>query len=321
MDKKGKQKSVMGRPTLWLVLAVLIVGIIACGAKTEEDSATATGENAGSTQSSTAADDKTIENGQKNEEVEIAFEELTVIDNAECVIKITGINPENIWGYSLDVYLENKSAEKTYMYSIRGASVNGVESDPLFASEVASGKKANETISFSDSELRENGIDKFTDIELFFYVYDSNDWGAEPVAEKSVHVYPYGEDKAETFIREVQSTDNVIIDNDNVRVIVTGYEEDDIWGYTVNLFLENKTDKEVMFSVDEVAVNGYMADPFFASTVLPGKCKFTSMSWSDTSFEENNITEVEEIEMVFRAYNSEEFMADDYARETIVLNP
>lgn len=45
-----------------------------------------------------------------------------------------------------------------------------------------------------------------------------------------------------------QILNNVIIDNDYVTVIVTGYEDDEIWGYTANLFLLNKTDKTVMFS-------------------------------------------------------------------------
>ena len=70
---------------------------------------------------------------------------------------------------------------------------------------------------------------------------------------------------AVAFVREAQATDNVIIDNDYVTVIVTGYEDDEIWGYTANLFLLNKTDKTVMFSVDDASVNGFMADPFLCN--------------------------------------------------------
>lgn len=116
-------------------------------------------------------------------------------------------------------------------------------------------------------------------------------------------------------------TDNVIIDNDYVTVIVTGYEDDEIWGYTANLFLLNKTDKTVMFSVDDASVNGFMADPFYATSVSAGKCAFSSMAWSDTTLEENGITEVEEIEVLFRAYDADDFMGEDFANEVITLNP
>lgn len=51
-----------------------------------------------------------------------------------------------MWGYTLKAQLENKSTEKTYMFSVESASINGVQCDPMFASEVAAGKKANEEI-------------------------------------------------------------------------------------------------------------------------------------------------------------------------------
>lgn len=72
---------------------------------------------------------------------------------------------------------------------------------------------------------------------MTFKVYDSNDWSADPVGKETIHVYPYGEENAVAFVREAQATDNVIIDNDYVTVIVTGYEDDEIWGYTVPLNL------------------------------------------------------------------------------------
>lgn len=164
-------------------------------------------------------------------------------------------------------------------------------------------------------------VSKYTDIELTFKVYDSNDWSADPVGKETIHVYPYGEENAVAFVREAQATDNVIIDNDYVTVIVTGYEDDEIWGYTANLFLLNKTDKTVMFSVDDASVNGFMADPFYATSVSAGKCAFSSMAWSDTTLEENGITEVEEIEVLFRAYDADDFMGEDFANEVITLNP
>lgn len=94
-----------------------------------------------------------------------------------------------------------------------------------------------------------------------------------------------------------------------------------IFAYTANLFLLNKTDKTVMFSVDDASVNGFMADPFYATSVSAGKCAFSSMAWSDTTLEENGITEVEEIEVLFRAYDADDFMGEDFANEVITLNP
>lgn len=258
---------------------------------------------------------------QAQEQSAVSIEEITVVDNDACVIKITGIDPNGDYGYTLNAYFENKSSDKTYMFSVTDAAVNGVESDPFFAAEVAAGKKANEEISFDREELAAIGITEFTDIELSFEVYDSDDWSADSVAEETVHVYPLGEEQATAFVREAQPDDQVLVDNEYVTVTVTGFEEDDLWGYTANLFLVNKTDAEVTYSADNVSVNGFMVDPYYADSVGAGKCAFSSMSWDFEELEANGITTVEEIELTLTAYNSDDWSVDDYVNETVTITP
>ena len=252
----------------------------------------------------------------------IQFEPVTVADNEACSIIIREIEEDSIWGYTLKTLLENRSADKTYMFSVQSASVNGVEADPLFAREVAAGMKANEEISFTGDKLTENGITQYTDIALSFRVYDNDDWMADPVYEDTIHVYPYGQEKAEKYVREMQPSDIMIAENEYASVAVTGYTEDPVWGYTVNLFLVNKTpDHAIMFSVDDASVNGYMIDPFFATTVNPGNCAFREMSFSDSALEENSITNIDEIAFSLRAYDADQFGAEDYMKESVILHP
>ncbi len=293
---------------LALILAILMVlSVVACDLETPSDD------------SNKIPSENQTNNSESNNE--ITFSGIVAVDNAECIIKVTEIDPDNMWGYTLKVHLENKSSEKTYMFSVENAAINGVQCDPFFATEVAAGKKSNDEISFAESELEESGIKDYTDIELTFRVYDSDDWTADEVAVETVHVYPYGEDKAVKYVREPQANDNVLVDNEYVTVIVTGYKYDEIWGYTVKLFLLNKTDKNVMFTVEDASVNGYMADPFFARSVSAGKCSFSSMSWSDTELEESGITEVEEIEFNLQAYDYDSWEEEYFVDKTVTLNP
>lgn len=264
---------------------------------------------------------KPIVQNNEPEKPVIVFEEITVIDNEFCTIKITGINPDNLWGYTLNAYLENKSKDTTFMFSIDGAAINGIQTQPLFASEVAPNKKSNVEISFMDSTFSNYSASDFTDIELSFRVYDSNDWAADEVAEVKQNIYPLGQEKAIHYVRPSQPTDTVLVDNDQLTIVVTGYEIDDIWGYSANFYLVNKTDKEVMVSVDDVSVNGYMADPFFATTIKPNKVQFSSMTWSDSVFEENSISEVESIEMTLKVYDAKNWLDQDIFLETFTLNP
>lgn len=301
-----------------LLALMLILTLAACG----DDSKADTNDNANPSQNEGNKDDGNKNEDNKNEgNDKLSFTELIAVDNAECFIKITGIEPDNFWGYSLKAQLENKSEDKTYMFSLDTAAINGVECLSMFAVEVAPGKKANESISLMDDGFDQYGVGQYTDIELTFSVYDSNDWLADPVAVETVHVYPYGQEKATKFVRKAQASDNVLVDNDSVTVIVTGYEQDEIWGYTVNLFLVNKTDHSVMFSADDASVNGFMADPFYATSVSAGKCAFSSMSWSDSTFAENGIQKVNEIEFTLRVHNADDWLSEDLVNEAITLKP
>lgn len=303
-----------------LLTLMLMFSLAACGEEKTSDADDAQTP----TQSQGEADKNNPEESKPEEDAtnknEVDFSEIVVIDHEKCLIKITGIEDDPVWGYSVNVYMENKSADQSYMFSVDEAAINGVQCTTFFAAEVAAGKKANESVVFME-DLKEYGIGDYSDIELSFSVSDSEDWMADPVAKETVHVYPYGEDKAVQFVREPKDTDKVLVDNEYVTAIVTGYEDDEIWGYTVQLFLINKTDKDLMFSVDDAAVNGFMADPIFAEEVFSGKCAFSSMSWSDTDLAENNITKIEEIEFKLRVYDLADIFAEDIANEPVTLNP
>lgn len=316
-----------------LFCLTILLSFAACSSESSTDTDSESGSESQTDSESESTNDTNSENENESESTtdnesesapdndKITFEGLTVVDNAECKINITDIDSYNFWGYTLDVKLENKSSEKTYMFALESASVNGVQCNPIFASEIAAGKKANEKIIFLDNELKENGITKFTDIELTFRVYDSHNLLADDVFKKTVHVYPYGEENAENFERQPQDSDRVIVDNQYVTVIVTGYEHDNIWGYSANLFVINKTEDDIMVSVDQASVNGYMIDPFFATSVSPQKCAFDAISWFDSSLEENGIEKVEEIEFTLRIYRTNDWLGDDLFNQTVTLNP
>ena len=112
-----------------------------------------------------------------------------------------------------------------------------------------------------------------------------------------------------------------LVDNDQVTVTITDVTENGFWGYTLKVFLENKTDQELMFTTDKVSVNGFMCDPFWAATVAAGKKANEEISFSENDFEKNNIESVEEITFTLRIYDSSNWLADDVLAETFTINP
>lgn len=242
---------------------------------------------------------------------ELSFTEKVVVDNDECAIVITGIEPDSMWGFTLNVQLENKSDSTVYTYIVESAAANGVQVETLFYEKVEPGEKSDEKIYFWDDDLVNNGVGEFTDAKLTFRVYDGSS-DEDDVVNVTVHVYPYGKDEAERYIRRVQNTDNVIVDNEYAKVIIMGYDENSFWGYDVKLFIENKTNTTLVLSLDDASVNGIMIEPLYTSGVSAGNCIFNSVTWCSGDLIQNGISEVETIEFKLIMYSD-----DNWTRDTV----
>ena len=64
-----------------------------------------------------------------------------------------------------------------------------------------------------------------------------------------------------------------------------------------------------------------LADFMWRKGILTDSIRDKAVQMIDSEFEENGITTVEEIEMLFRAYDSDDWMADDFVNENIVIQP
>ena len=122
-----------------------------------------------------------------------------------------------------------------------------------------------------------------------------------------------------SYQREPAETDTVLVDNDLCTVIVTGFDPEADWGYAMKLYLVNKTDKNLGFSISEAAVNGYMCDPYWGISVPAGKAAFSDVSWSSEDFDLNGITEVEELTLPLYAYDEDSY--EELLNETFTVNP
>ncbi|MBQ2968600.1 MAG: hypothetical protein IJE10_10845 [Clostridia bacterium] len=137
---------------------------------------------------------------------------------------------------------------------------------------------------------------------------DSSTTGAEKVAPKEA---PAQDSKG--------MVEKIFVDDENCIFKITDIEEDNLWGYTLKAELENKTDKNLMFTMKNVSVNGYMCDPFWAETVQSGKKAKSDISFFDTEFEELGIEKVEEIEFTLSVYDEDDWMSPKFVEETFVF--
>lgn len=294
---------------LGLVLC-LILALAAC-AKNDTPATTTAAPETTAAATTTAAPETTEAPGYE-------IEEISVLDHDEVTVKITGMEIDELWGPMLKVEMENKTDKKLEI-SVNEAAVNGVSYFSYFTSELPAGKKAIDKIKFSDDDL--NAIlGEFTDIWLRFRVREAENWDAEDMAAVEVHIYPLGQEAVSRYAYTPDEDDKVLVDDENCTVILTGGKTGDFWAYAMGVFVENKTDRTLSFSADDVSLNGYVCDPYWSVRVQPHGMSISDMAWSEDELEENGIKTVEELEYVFRVYESEGWLEGDLLKANVNLN-
>lgn len=319
---------------------LMLLALSACGSETESTAAPAVTQvpAAEETVVPTRATEPPLE--------EVPFEEVTIVDDENCTVKITEMvfNNER-QEVVLNVFLENKSPDKTYVFDAQTVSINGLqvnmdimeETPPEGVkiyngndAELSAGVKANLHLAIRKygPNYSPQEIWNCTDIRLAFRVYADHDWKAT-VASGNARIYPYGEDNATKYTRQSKDTDKILMDNDLLTVIATGYEDtrnEEYGGYRVNLFVVNKSEKTITLWSDKISVNGSEL-PFssFKTVVGAGECGYDYVDLWNDELANMEISDVESVEVEFDVYlggDAEwEWNTEELASESIVWIP
>jgi hypothetical protein len=246
-----------------------------------------------------------------------------VVSNSNVSFTVKKISDNSLLGTDMQVILENKT-EKNLMYSIDNVAVNGFAVEPFWATSVSAGKKAVSTITFYTSDIEKYGITSLDEIEFTLRIYNKDDWMEDDVLNQKYIIYPTGKVPGSVSHPSIKITDEDVLyinDSNCLFAVVGDCRMDDIMGYIVPLYIENKTDVDLTVTWDNVSVNGFMVDPFFATTVPAHQKKLANVTFFTSSLEESYIDEVERIEFDLRIYDSDNWFAEDYVNKTYWLEP
>ena len=96
----------------------------------------------------------------------------------------------------------------------------------------------------------------------------------------------------ETAVDEVVFNPVTLVSNDRVIFKVTSEPyRDDFWdAYTVDVYVENPTDKTIYVAMVETSVNDCMIDPYFTIEIAEGKKANETFSFMKEDLDRNNIT-------------------------------
>lgn len=248
--------------------------------------------------------------------------DVVLVDNENVTFTVTAVESNDHLGMQLHVQCVNKT-DSALIFSWDMVSVCGFMYDPMWAEEVGAGKTANSTVYLDTYQLEQMGVVSVDEITFTLRIFDSENWMEAPLVEDVFTIYPTGL-TAETLqlpLRPATAGQVVIAENDNCRFVIEWADAEDASAYTLYVYAENKTDRNLMFAWDMVSVNGYMIDPFWATTVAAGKKICSEVTFYRSELADNGIEDVTGIEFTLLISDYDDWEADYLLEETFTYIP
>ncbi len=279
---------------LSVLLVVLIsISLGACGGSPD------TGDQGISTGSSTQSEPAGVSASKTGKKVSI--EEKVIFEQNDFKVTATSLDPTgSIFGPTLDVLIENNSS-KSVTVQARNSAVNGVMIDTMFSCDVAPGKKANDEITFSSSELKRAGIETIKEIQFQLHFFDADSWNT--IVDSDPIVITTNADPS--FVQGYDDDGVLLLDKQGFKIVAQGLDmSGSIFGAGLLVYIENNSDNDVTIQARDTSVNGFMVETIFSCDILAGKKAFDAIIFVKSDLEKNNIEEISEIELRFHIFDA-----------------
>ena len=112
----------------------------------------------------------------------------------------------------------------------------------------------------------------------------------------------------ETPATEITIDEQVLFEQDGLKVTATEYVVDSIWGDGVKLLIENDGSTDIGLACTALIVNDYMISDLFSSTVAAGKKDYETLSLSSSGLKAAGIENVGQIEIYFHTFDADSYM-------------
>lgn len=304
-----------------LLVIMLVTTLVACGSTVEEDiqrpasttpSSDSTTSQGNNQQEDQPEQDKQSENTEEPEEqpaeTAITINETILVDEAGVKITAKSLDEGSLFGPELKLLLENNSG-KDLTFQCRNASVNGYMVESMMSVDVVDGKKANDSLTFMESDLDACGIDIIADMEFSFHIFDTNEWedylDTDAISIKT--------SAADTYEYTFDDSGDLAYEGNNIKIVVKGLSEDDsVFGPSIVVYIENNSGQDITVQTRDVSINGFMMDAMFSCDLAAGKRAIDTITFFESELEENEITAIEDIELSFHIfdYDSWDTIAD-----------
>lgn len=231
--------------------------------------------------------------------VSVSVSEQVILKQDGITITLKSLDFSGWYGPEFKILIENNS-NKNMTIQTRDSAVNGIMIDALISASVEPGKKINDAISFSSSDLEQAGILAIKDVEFYFHVFDTESWDTIFDSE-TVYITTDG---SERYLQQYDDTGILLYEEGGLRVILQGLDaENSLWGADIFVYVENLTETDITIQLRDTSINGFMIDPVFSCEVLAGKRAYDAISVFQSDLTENGIADIENMEFTLHVFD------------------
>lgn len=224
----------------------------------------------------------------KKDTAKVELEEQVVYDDNDIKVTVTGLT-EGYSGMEVKIRVENNT-ENNIVLSGDVFIVNGICMNGWLYTEVAAGKKANDSITFYFDYLEVAGIEAIATVSCVdAHIVDTDSFDTlfeTPFAfETSI---------ADDYVQKIDDSGEVLFQDAGVTVIYKTMAQNSM-GEQVILLVKNETGKNITVEMDDVSVNGYTVSAWSYDSLPADTVCFTVLDIYSSTLEENEIEKVEEV--------------------------
>lgn len=323
--------------SLFLTL-MLVLSLAACGAKDDKQVEPAVQNPPSQPVSSTPVDAEVDDTstpdvqepavvapsaGVDLEAVAAPFDEpVVIVDNDDYCWQFVGIDESPYDDFSLSVYVENKTADKSLMFITQGFTVNGIFDVDGFAWSLEPGESDIVKWGLHNYMHADQDLGPYTEIAGNWLVGEEGSWVESPLETGEFRVCPFGEDAVIQYVREPSATDQVILSSKEVEVTLLGYcTDEDSGNFKALVYIENKLGRPISLMTDDESVNGNDIMAVFYHTIKYGNQSFAYIQWEKEKLDTAGITgSIDSLSFTLEAHDPDNG-ADVYVKEPVSLSP
>ena len=288
------------RKRLLLIIVFLVFSllIISCSSSKEPEKVAVDKTNM---ESETPNSDSQEDNESKIDDPEqVVVEEQILFDQDEIRITLKSLKDDGMFGPSLQVLVENDSQQPITVQT-RDSSVNDLMIETMFSCDVVPGKKANDSITFMSSDLKNSGITTIQNIEFEFHVFNSDTW--DGILDSDTIIIKTSADQS--YVQDYDDSGVLILDENGIKMVMKKVNSSDsFWGADVYVYIENNSGDDITIQTRDVSINGFMVSPIFSSEIVAGKKAYDTITFFESDLLDNDITSIDNMELSFHIFES-----------------